>query len=436
MPWESCILDQLRSRNAYERSISTITSECRRLQEDLWHVRSAKIALERQTLTAAASSSLHAGDLSGLLSDTPIAPHMRSQLGDALQSMLQSSRSSPHKAVDPLMISAIEEVVSKCLEARQEALEKKDKDEGERKAEDLRVADMESCFAAFVCRCLIVQDGDFELSRMQRLLNEFRELVANACYGTISTKSERSASEETPKDEEEDSVAREDNMNPVEEMAMRKARRSVARHVLELHQKLYTSEILLGEKHQEVVLCYQKMAERAKDFSSLQTQLTQLRSQQHKALVEARETKKWCSTLEEENVGLKKKIGKQEEETRNLEASLLSLQRQLERSDVQLDHATEGERRARGRAEEVEKFYRQQLVLLGMDVKCAVQIASSLLEEKFGGEEGGGRGGGGRGGEDMKEELERVKERGTSLTSSEKFALQSSRARMKPTLVK
>ncbi|EKX38024.1 hypothetical protein GUITHDRAFT_115787 [Guillardia theta CCMP2712] len=381
MTWASCVLDQLRSRNAYERSISSITSECRRLQEDLWHVRSAKIALERQTLTAAASSSLHGGDLSGLLSDTPVAPHLRSQLGDALHAMLQSSRSSPHRAVDPLMISAIEEVIARSLKVRGEAADRKEEANEEGKRDELRVADMESCFAAFVCRTLIVQDGDFELSRMQRLLNEFRELVANACYGTISTRVERSESEETPRDEQDPSGMGEASLDPVEEMAMRKARRSVARHVLELHQKLYTSEILLGEKHQEVVLCYQKMAERAKDFSSLQAQLTQLRSQQHKALVEARESKKWCSTLEEENLGLKKKIGKQEEDMRNLEASLLSLQRQLERSDVQLDHAVEGEKGARGRVEEVEKFYRQQLVLLGMDVKCAEQEQEQEREQ-------------------------------------------------------
>ena len=40
--------------------------------------------------------------------------------------------------------------------------------------------------------------------------------------------------------------------------------------VLELHQRLYSSEVLLTEKHQEVVLCYQRMAGTHSEKFSLQ----------------------------------------------------------------------------------------------------------------------------------------------------------------------
>ena len=168
---------------------------------------------------------------------------------------------------------------------------------GREACDELCIGDLESCFAGSVCTSLVADQRGmraFDLTRMHRLVAKFRALIADACYGTVQgndysavdaggdTREHtlRDEMEETPRDDDGDHEAaaeRDVPLTPHEELIYRKARRHMTDTVMDLHQRLYTSEILLAEKHQEVVQCYQRMADRAKEFQALHTQLTKLR---------------------------------------------------------------------------------------------------------------------------------------------------------------
>jgi len=168
---------------------------------------------------------------------------------------------------------------------------------GNKACDELCIGDLESCFAGSVCTSLVADQRGmraFDLTRMHRLVAKFRALIADACYGTVLGDNYSAADtrggtrehmlrdeiEETPRDDDDNDEAaaeRDVPLTPHEELIYRKARRHMTDTVMDLHQRLYTSEILLAEKHQEVVQCYQRMADRAKEFQALHTQLTKLR---------------------------------------------------------------------------------------------------------------------------------------------------------------
>ena len=53
---------------------------------------------------------------------------------------------------------------------------------------DLRIGDLEACFAGSVCASLVADQRGmraFDLPRMHRLVSKFRALIADACYGTV-----------------------------------------------------------------------------------------------------------------------------------------------------------------------------------------------------------------------------------------------------------
>ena len=83
----------LKRRNAAAASVGSLMTEVIHLRSELLAATVAKAALERQALTTALDTGL--GDVSGLLGDTPLPPHLRSQLATELQLCLD--RASPPK---------------------------------------------------------------------------------------------------------------------------------------------------------------------------------------------------------------------------------------------------------------------------------------------------------------------------------------------------
>ena len=47
--------------------------------------------------------------------------------------------------------------------------------------------------------------------------------------------------------------------------------------LLDLHQRVYNNEVLLADKHAEILMCYKNMADKHKEYASMQAQIAQLR---------------------------------------------------------------------------------------------------------------------------------------------------------------
>ena len=99
---------------------------------------------------------------------------------------------------------------------------------------------------------------------------------------------------------------------------------------MQLHQRLYGAEILLAEKQQDLIGCYQRMANGAKQVKALDAQLSKLRLQHTAVLKEVQVSKRYCTSVEEENVVLKRQVRQQTDVVKGLESSLVSLRQQLE----------------------------------------------------------------------------------------------------------
>jgi hypothetical protein len=353
------VLALLKSRNALERGKwSTVFDELGGLRRELEAAKANQFALQREAVTA--SVSCPDADLSGLLADTPVAPHMRQQLGAALRSQI-APRSGRGIPLDPLLISGCDAVIACLLAASPAQSPCAPTSPGVIRpgADELCIGDLEACFAGSICMTLVTEHKGtraFDIGRLHRLVAKFRALIAEACYGTVlgdecsdadvafaspgampsDTKVPRDdEEEETPRDDDADGGAgsqRDVPLTPQEDLIFKKARRQVTDKVLELNQRLYSSEILLAEKHQEVVLCYQRMADRAKEFQTLHTQLTRLRLDHNSALKDAQARKKYTAGVDQENVTLKRQAHQQTEAIRALEASQIAVRSELEQA--------------------------------------------------------------------------------------------------------
>ena len=168
----------------------------------------------------AASASSTDADLSGLLADTPVAPHMCEELAAALRKHIESQERRQPIPLDPLVISGCNEVITSLLATRGTASPTRstsgdhgrhghansDHDPspaapvtasghaplsggGSRLSfEELRIGDLEACFAGSVCESLVAEQRAaqvFDLMRMHRLEAQFRSWIAAACYGTV-----------------------------------------------------------------------------------------------------------------------------------------------------------------------------------------------------------------------------------------------------------
>ncbi len=47
--------------------------------------------------------------------------------------------------------------------------------------------------------------------------------------------------------------------------------------LMDLHQRVYNNEVLLADKHGEILVCYKNMSEKHKEYVSMQAQIAQLR---------------------------------------------------------------------------------------------------------------------------------------------------------------
>ena len=115
-----------------------------------------------------------------------------------------STFSWPGIPLDPLLVSGCEAVIS-CLTAvggpgGAEAGDKHNHNasSGSNRhesfecsrdgKEDLRIGNLEACFAGNVCMHLVAEQRGaraFDLTRMHRLVAKFRSLIADACYGSV-----------------------------------------------------------------------------------------------------------------------------------------------------------------------------------------------------------------------------------------------------------
>ena len=249
MQWRVPIQHALQLRNARTRHIASLLEEANRLKSELVAATVAKKALERQAVVTVLASG-H-GDISGLLSDTPLPPHLCAQLAVEVQSLLtkaancdESCDTQETEAImmrDPVFRTCTERVISRLLidfgtDGRDGA-----PNTGELGL-DLRVATLENEFAALACAALLstrgVGGGDFDLPRLLRMLATFRTVVADACYGSMARPTAggaaaQTASEETPA-----------MMDPMETVAARKARLAVTHEVCV--PSLFTSAFLLA----------------------------------------------------------------------------------------------------------------------------------------------------------------------------------------------
>eukprot|EP00277_Geminigera_cryophila_P016253 CAMPEP_0179443374 /NCGR_PEP_ID=MMETSP0799-20121207/26807_1 /TAXON_ID=46947 /ORGANISM="Geminigera cryophila, Strain CCMP2564" /LENGTH=564 /DNA_ID=CAMNT_0021229327 /DNA_START=356 /DNA_END=2046 /DNA_ORIENTATION=- len=420
------VLALLGKRNTREcGKWSEVFGELFNLRNDLDTAKASQFALQREAV--AASVSCPDADLSGLLADTPVAPHMRLQISTALRLQLAplSGRAMP---LDHLLISGCDAVIA-CLLATSPAASptasaaaagrssnqdpptspapspsgsvRKWVGSGREACDELCIGDLESCFAGSVCTSLVADQRGmraFDLTRMHRLVAKFRALIADACYGTVQgndysavdaggdTREHtlRDEMEETPRDDDGDHEAaaeRDVPLTPHEELIYRKARRHMTDTVMDLHQRLYTSEILLAEKHQEVVQCYQRMADRAKEFQALHTQLTKLRQEHTSAIKDAQARKRYSTGVDEENVLLKRQMRQQVDVVKGLEASLVTLRQQLEtcnaRVKSQQDELKRNEK-ALVQAQSDGQIVAQTLV---RDVDCLLSVSCRLQSE-------------------------------------------------------
>jgi len=173
MPWTQAVLKKLSSRNARERGKwGEVFAELTELRSELVAAKATHVALQREAV--AASVACPDADLSGLLADTPVAPSMREQLSVALKSQLAppSSRSVP---LDPLLISGCDAVIAFLLATSPSpspsaangsgaaglefsappspgGIRSSSLDVGGAASHELRIGDLEACFAGCVCR--------------------------------------------------------------------------------------------------------------------------------------------------------------------------------------------------------------------------------------------------------------------------------------------
>ncbi len=47
--------------------------------------------------------------------------------------------------------------------------------------------------------------------------------------------------------------------------------------LMDLHQRVYNNEVLLADKHGEILVCYRNMVEKHKEYVNMQSQIAQLR---------------------------------------------------------------------------------------------------------------------------------------------------------------
>ncbi len=206
MAWTQAVLAQLRGRNAREcGKWGEVFAELTGLRSELVAAKANQIALQREAV--AASVSCPDADLSGLLADTPVAPHMREQLSEALRSQLAPHNGRP-VPLDPLLVSGCDAVIA-CLLAASPSPSPSAGGSGASVLDlsplpscpggsrsslgvgrdllaELRIGDLEACFAGSVCRSLVADPrSTFDLTRMHRLVAKFRALIADACYGTV-----------------------------------------------------------------------------------------------------------------------------------------------------------------------------------------------------------------------------------------------------------
>ena len=235
MQWRVPIQHALQLRNARTRHIASLLEEANRLKSELVAATVAKKALERQAVVTVLASG-H-GDISGLLSDTPLPPHLCAQLAVEVQSLLtkaancdESCDTQETEAImmrDPVFRTCTERVISRLL--IDSGTDGRDGAPNSELGLDLRVATLENEFAALACAALLstrgVGGGDFDLPRLLRMLATFRTVVADACYGSMARPTAggaaaQTASEETPA-----------MMDPMETVAARKARLAVTHEV-------------------------------------------------------------------------------------------------------------------------------------------------------------------------------------------------------------
>ena len=150
---------------------------------------------------------------------------------------------------------------------------------------------------------------------------------------------------------------------------------------MQLHQRLYGAEILLAEKQQDVISCYQRMADGAKQVKALDAQLSKLRLQHTAVLKEVQVSKRYCTSVEEENVVLKRQVRQQTDVVKGLESSLVSMRQQLESAHARgkaLDDALKESQRALDEARASGQVIAQSL---GRDVDCLLSVACRLQSE-------------------------------------------------------
>jgi hypothetical protein len=264
------VLAQLKSRNAKERGKwCNVFCDVDKLRHQLEAAKANQFVLQREAV--AASVSCPDADLSGLLADTPVAPHMREQLSAALRIQLAPPNGRP-VPLDPLLITGCHAVIA-CLvgmgsaSATPTSAVSESEHTAAMRASDaspsatdrtvpktregewldaLCIGDLEACFAGSVCAALVAHQPNaraFELHRMHRLIARFRALIADACYGSVfgDVCSASHSNSGTPHDEEtlrrmcsddgntpwDDKEEEEVPLTPHEELIYCKARRHV-----------------------------------------------------------------------------------------------------------------------------------------------------------------------------------------------------------------
>ena len=150
---------------------------------------------------------------------------------------------------------------------------------------------------------------------------------------------------------------------------------------MQLHQRLYAAEILLAEKQQDVISCYQRMADGAKQVKALDAQLSKLRLQHTSALKEVQVSKRYCTSVEEENVVLKRQVRQQTDVVKGLESSLVSMRQQLESAHARGKALDDAVKESQGALDEARASGQVIAQSLGRDVDCLLSVACRLQSE-------------------------------------------------------
>jgi hypothetical protein len=90
-PMFSCILSDLRKRNRRAAAMWSVCEEAEHARQELRAAKAAVHDMHHKNLATSLLSSSHAPDVAGLLSDTPIAPHMRLQVAKCVREKLLRS---------------------------------------------------------------------------------------------------------------------------------------------------------------------------------------------------------------------------------------------------------------------------------------------------------------------------------------------------------